>query len=109
MVFCKISIQNTVNIKPWYKIFSKYELNQVKHFDNKLGARETPIGYVPHAQDINIKDLDIHSRDLVKLLELDISDLEQETLEINKFYNKTLENNIPVELRQELNNLQDNL
>ena len=81
----------------------------IKRCENKLGARETPIGYVPHAQDINIKDLDIHSRDLVKLLELDISDLEQETLEINKFYNKTLENNIPVELRQELNNLQDNL
>jgi phosphoenolpyruvate carboxykinase (GTP) len=46
--------------------------------ENRIGARETPIGYLPLNQDIDTRDLDITPQVLDELLSVDIGQWQQE-------------------------------
>ncbi len=76
--------------------------------DDKLDAKSTPIGEVPYAEDLNFEDLNLDSKTVERLLEIDIGLWKEEVAEIREFYKKFGEN-LPVELSDELDRLEGNL
>ncbi len=76
--------------------------------EGKVDATETPIGYVPNADDINIEGLDIDKDTLKGLLSVD-KDLWLEDCEgIHKFYAE-VGDRVPAELYVELKALEERL
>jgi len=63
-------------------------------------ARETPIGFLPHAADIDINDLEISDENLNALLSVDI---DQWKLEMDTFgeYLQSYGDRLPAELKSE--------
>ena len=81
----------------------------LKRCDNEVGANETPIGYLPKPEDINLEGLENFNKDdLNKILSIDKETWRQEADEI-EFYDKKFGNSLPKELRNELENLKNNL
>jgi phosphoenolpyruvate carboxykinase (GTP) len=77
--------------------------------EDKIGAVETPIGYVPNAEDINIEGLDGITRETVKeLLSVDIDRWKEETEGIGEFY-KIFGDKLPRELAAQLEKLRQKL
>ncbi len=77
--------------------------------EDKVDAVETPIGYVPNAEDINIDGLDDVSVDTIKdLLSIDTENWKKEAEGIEAFYNE-LGARVPAELYNQLNDLKKNL
>ena len=76
--------------------------------DDELDAKSTPIGEVPYAEDLNFEDLNLDSKTVERLLKIDIGLWKEEVAEIREFYKKFGEN-LPVELSDELDRLEDNL
>ena len=73
--------------------------------EGKVDAKETPIGYVPFADDIDISDMgDFKKETLETILEVDKEVWKQEVSGIEEFYAK-LGDRLPNELREQLNNL----
>ncbi len=72
--------------------------------NNKVGAKETPIGYLPEASDIDMTGLNIPAGNLEKLLEIDNKAWEEELKDINKFF-KQFKKNLPSELIKEYKDL----
>lgn len=70
-------------------------------------AVETPIGFVPKAEDINIADLDIDRSVIEELLTIDIDLWKKETADIEEFYEKL--GRVPAALLEELKVLKANL
>jgi len=75
--------------------------------EDKADAVETPIGFVPKAEDINIEGLDINVDTVRGLLEVDKDVWLQEIAGIKEFYSKF--DRLPKELLDELNNLESRL
>ena len=75
--------------------------------DGTVDARETAIGYVPYAKDIDITGLDIDENTVEGLLNVDKDLWVEETKGIDEFYAKM--GRIPAELQGELNTLKSNL
>jgi len=75
--------------------------------EDKADAVETPIGFVPKAEDINIEGLDINVDTVRGLLEVDKDVWLQEIAGIKEFYSKF--DRLPKELSDELNNLESRL
>ncbi|MBN1232784.1 MAG: phosphoenolpyruvate carboxykinase (GTP) [Candidatus Coatesbacteria bacterium] len=71
---------------------------------NQVVANETPIGYVPKPEDIDIKGLGISMKDIDRLLELKKEDWEVEIEDQKKFYEK-FGDTLPEELNREYTNL----
>ena len=76
--------------------------------EDKVDAVETPIGYVPKAEDINIEGLEGITVDTIKgLLEIDKETWKQEADGIESFYGELTR--VPQELKDQLANLKAKL
>ena len=76
--------------------------------EGKADARETAIGYVPYAEDIDLTDLDFDVETLKSILEVDKDVWTKEAEEIEEHYKK-FGDKLPEELRVQLSNLKANL
>lgn len=75
--------------------------------EGKADAVETPIGYVPKAEDINIEGLDIDRETVAGLLEVDKEIWSKEAEGITEFYSKF--DRLPKELAHQLEMLKERL
>ncbi len=73
-----------------------------------VDAVETPIGFVPKAEDINIEGLDITVDTVRDLLDVDADLWKEELAGIDEFY-KQIGDRVPTELYDELNDLKARL
>ncbi len=69
--------------------------------ENRVDARETAIGYVPYAKDINIEGLSIDTATLEDLLSVDNNAWKEDIANIKDFYAQVGER-VPAELKEEL-------
>ena len=69
--------------------------------EGKMDARETAIGYVPYAKDINIEGLDLDNATLEDLLSVDKPAWLEDIANIKEFYALVGER-VPAELKEEL-------
>ena len=69
--------------------------------EGKVGAVETPIGYVPHAEDINLEGLDIGTDTVSELLSVDKELWLEDCKAIRDFYAQ-VGDRVPTELYDEL-------
>lgn len=77
--------------------------------DNKVAYNQTPIGFVPHPEDININGLDNITVDTIKyLLTIEPKLWEEELVAIEDFYQK-FNKTIPEKLKEQLENLKTEL
>ncbi|MDQ5983177.1 MAG: Phosphoenolpyruvate carboxykinase [GTP] [Eubacteriales bacterium SKADARSKE-1] len=76
--------------------------------ENKVSAKETPIGFVPYSKDINLSGLDLSENKLNEILEVDKSIWQNEINDIESFYEK-FGDNLPNELKSELQKLKNKL
>lgn len=76
--------------------------------EGKADAKETAIGYVPNVDDIDLTDLDFSKDTLASILEVDKDAWNKEVAEIEEHYKK-FGDKLPSELKEQLNNLKENL
>ena len=80
--------------------------------EGKVDAKETAIGYVPNATDIDITDLDMTTADVEALLTVDkahwLEDIEDESTGIKKYFAQ-FGDRLPKEMAEELAKLESNL
>ena len=76
--------------------------------EGKVDAVETPIGFVPKAEDIDLTDLDFDTDTLKSILEVDKETWQKEAAEIEEHYKK-FGDRLPEELVNQLNTLKANL
>ena len=77
--------------------------------EDKVDAKETAIGYVPYAKDINIEGLDgITEKTIEDLVSIDKDAWKKEAEGIEGFY-KEIGERVPEELYNELDKLKENL
>lgn len=80
----------------------------VKRCENKVDAKETPIGYVPNPEDINLNGLNLDLDTLKSLLDVDKDLWIQEAQGITDFYEK-FGDKLPSELKKQLDDLKTRL
>ncbi|MCS7280736.1 MAG: phosphoenolpyruvate carboxykinase (GTP) [Desulfobacterota bacterium] len=80
----------------------KWIVDRVK---GRCGAKETPIGLLPHIDDLEISGLEIDKAKLEKIISYESSGWESEVREIKEFFSKFGER-IPIELKKELERLE---
>ena len=80
----------------------------IKRCEGKADAVETPIGYLPRPEDINLEGLDMDMETLKKILTVDNEKWTAETKEIEEYY-KIFGDKLPDELRAELEGLKERL
>jgi phosphoenolpyruvate carboxykinase (GTP) len=68
--------------------------------DNKVGAKETPIGFLPHEGDIDVTDLDVSEETMGALLSINIEQWQQEMASIGE-YLQEFGDRLPDDLWQE--------
>ena len=76
--------------------------------DEKINARETAIGFLPHACDIDTSDLDISQQNIDELLSIDENDWIEEINSIGK-YILSFGERVPIELINEYKKLSKSL
>ncbi len=76
--------------------------------EEKIGARETPIGLMPHRNDFDLNDLDIAAEDFEELMYVDCEAFRSELGEAEE-YLKKFGNNVPPRLTQQLQALKARL
>lgn len=76
--------------------------------EEKLDAKEAPIGYTPYVEDFNFDGLNLNEKAVAKLLDVDVALWQKEVAEIREFYKK-FGVNLPAELNNELIRLESNL
>lgn len=76
--------------------------------EGKVDAKETAIGYLPYAKDINIEGCDVTETDIEAILDVDKNLWAEEAKGIEEFYSK-FGDDLPKELRAELDTLKANL
>ncbi len=76
--------------------------------EGKADARETAIGYVPYAKDINIENCDITAETLDKLLVVDKTRWAAEAEEITNYYAENFGDKMPKEIMENLEILKKN-
>lgn len=76
--------------------------------ENKVGAKETPIGYVPFSRDINLEGTDVSEKTLEELLSIDRQSWLDDIENIKEFYD-FVGPSTPKELREELDALKQRL
>ncbi len=79
----------------------------LKRCDGKVEARETAIGYVPYAKDIDLEGLDMTESELENILYVDKARWSAEADEIAEYY-KQFGDRLPAELRESLASLKKN-
>ena len=76
--------------------------------EGKVGAKETPIGYVPEIDDLDMEGLDISKETLADLLNVDKDIWKDEAAAIEEFYKK-FGDRLPAELKKQLDELKARL
>lgn len=76
--------------------------------EGKVGAKETPIGYVPEVDDLDMEGLDISKETLADLLNVDNGIWRDEAAGIEEFYKK-FGDHLPAELKKQLDDLKARL
>lgn len=76
--------------------------------NNRVGARETPIGLVPNLEDLNLDGLNIPQEKLEKLFEVKPQDWQPETKDIENFLGQ-FGQRMPQEIWNELNEMKSKL
>ena len=80
----------------------------IKRCEGKADAVETPIGYLPRPEDINLEGLDMDIETLKKILTVDNERWTAETKEIEEYY-KIFGDRLPAELKAQLEGLKERL
>ena len=80
----------------------------MKRAFDEIDAVETPIGYQPKVDDINLEDLDVSKETLAGLLSVDRDLWREEAKGIREYYSK-FGDKLPQALRDELATLENNL
>ena len=80
----------------------------INRCEGKVDAVETPIGYVPKAEDINLEGIDFSIDTLKGILEVDKDQWTKEAEGIEEFYKK-FGDKLPEELKKQLETLKGNL
>ncbi|NLL46452.1 MAG: phosphoenolpyruvate carboxykinase (GTP) [Clostridiales bacterium] len=75
---------------------------------DEIGADETPIGYVPKVDDINLEESGVSKETLADLLSVDKELWKEDVRGVREFYAK-FGDKLPNELAQELDKLENNL
>ncbi len=78
----------------------------INRCDGKVDAKETAIGYVPNACDINLEGLDFTVEELESILAVDNAKWAKEAASAEEFYTK-FGDKLPAELRAELDGLKE--
>lgn len=73
----------------------------IDRVNDRVKAKETPIGFVPYAKDLDLSGLDISKKDVDKLLETDMKEWAAELDDIEAFFVK-FGDRLPDELRRQL-------
>ena len=76
--------------------------------EGKVDARESAIGYIPYAKDINVEGLDIDEKVIEELLSVDKATWLEEVKGIKEFYAQ-FGDRLPEELKKELDALEERL
>ncbi|MBO4421819.1 MAG: phosphoenolpyruvate carboxykinase (GTP) [Clostridia bacterium] len=76
--------------------------------EDKVGAKETPIGYVPYEKDINLEGTDVSAQTLSDLLSIDTASWKEDLANIKEFY-ALVGDRVPAELKEELAALEKRL
>ena len=76
--------------------------------EDNVDAQETPIGYLPYAKDINLDGISISKEQIDELLKVNPQEWQEEVESIEKHYEK-FGDNLPKELRKELDELKQRL
>lgn len=79
----------------------------LKRCEGKVDAKETAIGYVPYADDINLEGTDVSKETLESILAIDNAKWAKEAAGVEDFYKK-FGDKLPEELREQLAILQKN-
>jgi phosphoenolpyruvate carboxykinase (GTP) len=80
----------------------------IERIEGKAAARETPIGYVPTADDLDLSELDASRADIEAALEVDVEEWRAEVPMIEEWFEKIGEK-LPTLLREELEVLKQRL
>lgn len=80
----------------------------LKRCEGKVGAIESPIGYIPRSSDIRLNGTDLTPSDVKKLLYISKPQWRKEARKIRKFY-KMFGETLPGELKNQLEKLEENL
>ncbi|MBQ9808812.1 MAG: phosphoenolpyruvate carboxykinase (GTP), partial [Ruminococcus sp.] len=86
----------------------------IKRVEGEVDAVETPIGYLPKAEDINLKGIEdeVSPSALQKLLTVDKEEWKKEIAEMRRYYDEDIKakgGNIPQALYDELDVIEANL
>ena len=76
--------------------------------DEKVGAEKTPVGYLPHIEDLDMEGLDMSENDLRTITSVDKEGWLNDIENINQFYSK-FGTRLPSELQSELESLKNRL
>lgn len=76
--------------------------------NNKIQARETPIGLIPEPADLETADLNIYNDRIEKLFEIKPEQWHQEIDDTERFFIK-FDRHIPQEINQELRNMKEKI
>ncbi len=79
----------------------------LKRCEGKVDAQETPIGYVPYVDDLNLEGLDISKETVQSILEVSKEKWAKEAVGIEEFYTR-FGDKLPQELRDQLETLKKN-
>ena len=80
----------------------------IDRVNDRVEARATPIGLMPHIKDLDLSGLDIPEKDLNKLFEVDPASWAKEVKDIEMFFKK-FGNKMPKEILDELESLKKKL
>jgi phosphoenolpyruvate carboxykinase (GTP) len=80
----------------------------IDRVNNKVEAKETPIGRVPYIKDIDLTGLDISKENMEKLFNVDASGWKRESADIEEFFRK-FNDRMPKEMWDELNKMKAKL
>ncbi|MGN0633497.1 MAG: phosphoenolpyruvate carboxykinase domain-containing protein, partial [Oscillospiraceae bacterium] len=82
----------------------------IKRCEGTVGANETPIGYLPKPEDLNLEGLDIDAETLDKLLAVDKDLWADEIAEMRRYYSEDIAakgGRVPEALVKELDKLEE--
>lgn len=79
----------------------------IKRCENEVDAKETAIGFVPNAEDINLEGLDFSKEQLENILAVDNAKWAKEAAGVEEFYTK-FGDKLPAELKEQLAILKKN-
>ena len=79
-----------------------------ERIEGKLGARETPIGLLPHEGDLDLAGLDLPSQNLAELLKVDVAAWRAEVPDIEQYFAQ-FGDRLPQRLRRQLAALKQRL